>query len=161
MRFRVSRRSLVRLGAATALGVTLGAAASSGAPAIGPESPVDGRIHFNVSGGLATLQRLAARGVTFGGGALPKTTCTSTGVAVADVQLSCDDAISPEDETPVVVDPADPNHLLAGSNDYYLVPTGSTLQARVPTGFFVAFDGGATWTDGQIPMGSGNRFRER
>lgn len=145
----------MRLGAATALGVTLGAAASFGAPATGTESPVDGRIHFNVSGGLGTLQRLAARGVTFGGGALPKATCTSTGNPNADVQLSCDNLTSPEDETPVVVDPTDPNHLLAGSNDYYLVPTGSTLQARVPTGFFVSFDGGATWTDGQIPMGSG------
>jgi hypothetical protein len=124
MRFRVSRRSLVRLGAATALGVTLGAAASFGAPAIGPESPVDGRIHFNVSGGLATLQRLAAQGVTFGGGALPKATCTSTGNPAADIQLKCDNLTSPEDETPIVVDPTDPNHLLAGSNDYYLVPTG-------------------------------------
>ena len=109
-----------------------------------------------MSGGLGTLQRLAAQGVTFGGGALPKATCTSTGNAVADVQLSCDNLTSPEDETPVVVDPTDPNHLLAGSNDYYFVPTGSSLQARVPTGFFVSFDGGNTWTDGQIPMGSGS-----
>jgi hypothetical protein len=56
------------------------------------------------------------------------------------------------------VDPEDPNHLLAGSNDYFYRFNNATgaRQAIVPTGFFTSFDGGATWVDGQIPMRSGN-----
>jgi hypothetical protein len=58
----------------------------------------------------------------------------------------------------VTVDPENPNHVLAGSNDYFYRFNNSTgaRQAIVPTGFFTSFDGGATWIDGQIPMRSGN-----
>src|ERR671932_1941806 len=69
--------------------------------------------------------------------------------------FNCDNLISPDNETPIVTDPANPDHLLAGSNDYFLMFRGAVLQARVPTGFFTSFDGGKTWVDGQIPMGNG------
>ena len=59
----------------------------------------------------------------------------------------------PDNEIAVAVDPTDPNHIVAGSNDYYYRFNNSTgaRQAIVVTGFFTSFDGGATWIDGQVP----------
>jgi hypothetical protein len=50
----------------------------------------------------------------------------------------------------LLVDPTDPNHIVAGSNDYFYRFSNSTgaRQALVPTGFFTSFDGGASWVDG-------------
>jgi hypothetical protein len=50
-----------------------------------------------------------------------------------------------------------PDHLLAGSNDYFLWFEGTAGFAVVPTGFFTSFDGGRTWIDGQVPFGRGNQ----
>jgi hypothetical protein len=79
------------------------------------------------------------------------------------LDLSCNTTrfgqdFAPDNELAVAVDPEDPDHLLAGSNDYYYRFNNSTgaRQALVPTGFFTSFDGGETWIDGQIPMRSGN-----
>jgi hypothetical protein len=119
----------------------------------GDEMPIERDEIPKVSGSLSHL--LSGPGGGVGGGSLPKTTCTSSGDPTANVRLNCDNPISPDNETPIVTDPTDPNHLLAGSNDYFITLTGSTLQARVPTGFFTSFDGGHTWIDGQIPMGNG------
>jgi hypothetical protein len=103
-----------------------------------------------------------------GGGQFSKTQierfrCTSAGDPSTYVDLSCNTArfgqtFSPDNEIAIAVDPEDPQHLLAGSNDYYYRFNNSTgaRQAIVPTGFFTSFDGGATWIDGQIPMRSGN-----
>jgi hypothetical protein len=118
----------------------------------GDEMPIERDEIPKVSGSLSHL--LSGPGGV-GGGSLPKTTCTSTGDPASNIKLNCDNPISPDNETPIVTDPTDPNHLLAGSNDYFINLTGSTLQARVPTGFFTSFDGGHTWIDGQIPMGNG------
>jgi hypothetical protein len=117
------------------------------------EQPISGSAVGHLSGSLAQLLGQGFPGV--GGGSLPKQTCQSSGDATANVQLNCDDPVSPDNETPIVVDPANPDHLLAGSNDYFLTFEGSRIQVRVPTGFFTSFDGGTTWTDGQIPMGNG------
>lgn len=108
----------------------------------------------NFSSSLLMLEEFAESGA-IGGGQVDNSTCQVTGDPAANIDLSCDDTFSPEDETPIVVDPTNPNHLIAGSNDYHLVFEGATLQVRVPTGFFVSWDGGQTWIDGQIPMGSG------
>lgn len=79
------------------------------------------------------------------------------------VDMSCNTTrfgqdYAPDNEIAIAVDPEDPEHLLAGSNDYYYRFNNSTgaRQAIVPTGFFTSFDGGATWIDGQIPMGASN-----
>jgi hypothetical protein len=89
--------------------------------------------------------------------------CNSSGNPAAWVDLSCDTSrygqnFAPDNELAIAVDPEDPDHLLAGSNDYYYRFNNSTgaRQALVPTGFFTSFDGGETWIDGQIPMRSGN-----
>jgi hypothetical protein len=65
---------------------------------------------------------------------------------------------APDNEIAIAVDPNDPDHLVAGSNDYYYRFNNATgaRQAIVPTGFFTSFDGGANWIDGQVPMRTGN-----
>jgi hypothetical protein len=120
----------------------------------GDEQPIERDDIPKLSGSLSHLLSNAAGGGGSGGGSF-NSTCTSTGNPAANVQLNCDDPVNPDNETPVVADPLDPNHLLAGSNDYHLTFTGSTVHGRTPTGFFTSFDGGHTWTDGQIPMGNG------
>ena len=110
-----------------------------------------------------------AAGITgLGGGQFSKVqieafTCSTAGNPAATVDMSCNTTefgqdFSPDNEIAIAVDPADPDHLLAGSNDYFYRFNNSTgaRQVYVPTGFFTSFDGGATWLDGQVPMRSGN-----
>ena len=120
-------------------------------PAVAAESPFQNAERHLQS----PVLDVAGGGTALGGGAVSKATCRSTGDPAANVDLSCDSPFSPDNEVPIVADPANPDHLLAGSNDYQLTLTGSVIQARVPTGFFTSFDGGRTWVDGQIPMGNG------
>jgi len=89
--------------------------------------------------------------------------CAASGDPSFAVDMSCNSAAfgqsySPDNEIAVAVNPWDPNHVVAGSNDYFYRFNNSTgaRQVIVPTGFFTSFDGGATWLDGQIPMLSGN-----
>jgi hypothetical protein len=89
--------------------------------------------------------------------------CESSGDPSAAVDISCNDAefgqdFAPDNEIAIAVNPNDPDHLVAGSNDYYyrFNNANGTRQAIVPTGFFTSFDGGQTWIDGQIPMRTGN-----
>jgi hypothetical protein len=88
--------------------------------------------------------------------------CPSRGNPAAVVDISCNDTtygqdFAPDNEIAVAVDPTDPDHIVAGSNDYYYRFNNSTgaRQAMIPTGFFTSFDGGESWTDGQIPVRSG------
>lgn len=91
-------------------------------------------------------------------------TCESSGDPSAGaVDISCNDEefgqdFAPDNEIAIAVDPLDPDHLLAGSNDYYYRFNNAigARQALVPTGFFTSFDAGQSWVDGQIPFGSGN-----
>ena len=89
--------------------------------------------------------------------------CASSGNPSTAVDMSCNTTefgqdFAPDNEIAIAVDPVDPNHLVAGSNDYYYRFNNATgaRQAIVPTGFFTSFDGGQSWIDGQIPMRSGN-----
>jgi hypothetical protein len=111
---------------------------------------------------------LAKAGVTSLGGKfskkqITKFRCSSSGDAAISVDMSCNTTQygqdwAPDNEIAIAVDPTDPQHLLAGSNDYFYRFNNSTgaRQALVPTGFFTSFDGGKNWIDGQIPLGSGN-----
>ena len=121
-----------------------------------PAAAEQGRSSYRnkVSSWLLKLEEFAESGAV-GGGQIDNSTCTTSGTPAANIDLACDDQISPEDEPAIAVDPDNPNHLVAGSNDYHVFFTGATLQVRVPTGYFVSFDGGATWIDGQVPQGSG------
>jgi len=76
--------------------------------------------------------------------------------------MSCNDSVygqdfAPDNELAVAVDPDDPDHVVAGSNDYFYRFNNTTgaRQAMIVTGFFTSFDGGDSWIDGQIPVRSG------
>ena len=84
--------------------------------------------------------------------------CRTSGNPAAAVDISCDDSQlgqshSPDNELAVAVNPHLPDHIVAGSNDYFYQYRGVERESLVPTGFFTSFDGGATWLDGQIPLG--------
>lgn len=90
-------------------------------------------------------------------------TCESSGDPSGAVDISCNveefgQDFAPDNEIAIAVNPNDPDHLVAGSNDYYyrFNNAAGTRQAIVSTGFFTSFDGGQTWIDGQIPMRKGN-----
>ena len=85
--------------------------------------------------------------------------CSSAGNPTAAVDMSCNTTSTTRTgilttRSRSTVDPENPNHVVAGSNDYFYRFNNRTgaRQALVPTGFFTSFDGGATWIDGQIPM---------
>src|SRR5438093_9270902 len=77
-------------------------------------------------------------------------TCASSGDPSAAVDMSCNSTqwgqdFSPDNEITVAVDPTDPNHVVAGSNDYtyrFNNHTGAR-QAIVLSAFFTSFDDGA------------------
>jgi hypothetical protein len=65
--------------------------------------------------------------------------CTATGNPATDVNLDCDDPY-PNNEPNVAVDPEDPLHMSASSNDY-----GSCCDQ-----YYTTFDGGHTWRTGNM-----------
>ena len=65
--------------------------------------------------------------------------CTATGNPAANVKLDCDDPF-PNNEPNVAVDPEDPLHMVASSNDY-----GSCCDQ-----YYTSFDGGQTWQTGNM-----------
>jgi hypothetical protein len=89
--------------------------------------------------------------------------CESAGNPAMAVDMSCNveeygQDWAPDNEIAVAVDPLNPNHILAGSNDYFYRFNNATgaRQAIIPTGFFTSLDGGSTWVDGQVPIKKGN-----
>jgi len=65
--------------------------------------------------------------------------CTVAAGGAANVKLDCDDPF-PNNEPDLEVDPADPLHMIASSNDY-----GSCCDQ-----FYTTFDGGRNWTTGNM-----------
>lgn len=77
--------------------------------------------------------------------------------AVASVPLGMnvlcnqDTGIEPQNEPSIVVNPQDPDHVIASSNDYRLREFGGDVHP----GYYVSFDGGLTWPgDGVIDLSS-------
>jgi hypothetical protein len=106
-------------------------------------------------------------GGQFSKSAIEKFRCTSAapanGTPATHMDISCNTTTynqdwNPDNEIAVAVNPENPDHIVAGSNDYFYRFNNSTgaRQALVPTGFFTSKDGGQTWVDGQIPLRSGN-----
>src|SRR5262245_20310715 len=57
---------------------------------------------------------------------------------------------TPQNETSIAVDPSNPQHLVAGANDYRVCCDFTALNDS--TGWaYTSFDGGATWTNVQVP----------
>ncbi len=79
--------------------------------------------------------------------------CTSATAFGSNVMANCDSTVLPHNETAVIVDPSDPNHLSAGSNDTELPPNGASGSAKSAAGYYTSFDGGRSWLNGQVPNG--------
>ena len=57
---------------------------------------------------------------------------------------------SPQNETTIVVNPSNPQNLVGGANDYRVF--NSRENRNDSSGWaYASFDGGATWTDVQLP----------
>ena len=70
-----------------------------------------------------------------------KLECRATGDPSANVNLDCD-GLTPNNEPNIVVDPVDPLHMVASSNDY----------ESCCDQFYTTFDGGATWRTGDMSV---------
>jgi hypothetical protein len=93
-------------------------------------------------------------------GTSDRNTCTASGDPVTQLDINCDSQRAPDSEFAIVADPADPAHLLAGSNDTFVRDTpGSTIFTNY-IGTFTSFDGGSTWTDSQLPNGNSVRISD-
>ncbi len=147
-----------------ALSLVLFAIGVNTSPSIGRDRPGD----LLAMKWLPAPEQLDSAGITGAGGQfsvpqIERFSCTSAGTPATYVDISCNTPEygqnwAPDNEIAVAVDPTNPNHIVAGSNDYYYRFNNATgaRQALVPTGFFTSFDGGATWLDGQIPQRFGN-----
>ncbi len=87
-------------------------------------------------------------------GTVTKTLCTDgTDLGGGNIRINCDSTIFPHNEMSIAVNPTDPNHLVAGSNDYELFFQGAFIVQRIIAGYYTSFDGGTTWTNGHLPTG--------
>lgn len=93
-------------------------------------------------------------------GTSDRTTCAVSGDPAAQMDISCDSQRAPDNEFAIVTDPADAAHLLAGSNDTFVQDTPGGVIFTNYIGTFTSFDGGATWTDGQLPNGNSVRVSD-
>ena len=73
--------------------------------------------------------------------------CTAKATG-ANTNLDCDDPVAPNNEPDVIVDPTDPKHMIASSNDYD--SNGDE--------FYTTFNGGKTWTTGDMSMESASHI---
>lgn len=73
--------------------------------------------------------------------------CSSSTAFGSNVMANCDSTVLPHNETAITVDPSNPAHLLAGSNDTELV----SGHAKSSLGYYTSFDGGRSWLNGHVP----------
>ncbi len=89
-----------------------------------------------------------------GQGTVSMTSCMDgTDLGGGNIRINCDSTTLPHNEMAIAVDPAHPNHLVAGSNDYEISFVGATIVERVVAGYYTSFDGGKTWLTGHVPPG--------
>ena len=147
-----------RTAAAFLLAATAMLMLSSGAAAY-DKDPLDLKTKGRVFGN--NLEQFDSADADPGVGTLGREACLTNGyppesdapaVVGVDKDLSCDDPFPPDNENGIVVHPDDPNILLGGSNDYQLEFVGGTIVQRVPAGYFISFDKGENWIDGEVPM---------
>jgi hypothetical protein len=67
-----------------------------------------------------------------------------------NVRINCDSTIFPHNEVSIAVDPKDPNHIVAGSNDYELFFEGGFIVERLEAGYYTSFDHGTSWINGHV-----------
>src|SRR5262249_60513371 len=81
--------------------------------------------------------------------------------ATSDVNTIVGDAVNnsgasnlgcqtPQNETSIAVDPTNPQHIVVGANDYRVCCDFTALNDSTAWAY-TSFDGGATWTNVQVP----------
>src|SRR6266571_3824889 len=91
---------------------------------------------------------------TPGVGQITMTSCTDgTDLGGSNIRVNCDSIKLPHNEMSIAVDPMNPSHIVAGSNDYEIFFVGSSSVERIIAGFYTSFDGGTTWINGHISPG--------
>jgi hypothetical protein len=89
-----------------------------------------------------------------GVGQITMTSCTDgTDLGGGNIRVNCDSISLPHNEMSIAVDPTNPSHIVAGSNDYEIFFIGSSSIERIIAGFYTSFDGGTTWINGHIAPG--------
>jgi hypothetical protein len=88
--------------------------------------------------GVVALPSAATNG---GGGEAPLIPAPAwpPGTVGSNVVMNQDNSFRPQNETPIAVDPGNPNRLLSGANDY--------RNGDAQCGVYGSRDGGATWND--------------
>jgi hypothetical protein len=107
--------------------------------------------HGQVSGALSV--NLDAPLAAAGKGTVSKQFCFDGTNLSGNIQINCDSTFFPHNEASIAVDPANPQHLVAGSNDYEISFVGRTSVVRLQAGYYTSFDGGATWINGHLDPG--------
>jgi hypothetical protein len=80
--------------------------------------------------------------------------CSVDAGPTPDMNLSCE-GVGPHNETAIAVNPADPDNMIAGTNDYQLaLNPGGHVTASTLSRATVTFDGGDTWAVYPIRTGS-------
>ncbi len=91
---------------------------------------------------------------TPGVGIITKIACTDgTNLGGGNIRINCDSVNLPHNEMTIAVDPRNPDHIVAGSNDYELFFVGNTVIEKIIAGYYTSFDGGSTWLNGRMPNG--------
>ncbi len=84
-------------------------------------------------------------------GTITKSSCTDgSDLGGGNIRMNCDSTNLPHNELSIAVDPTNPKHIVAGSNDYELFFQGNKIVERIIAGFYTSFDGGTTWINGHV-----------
>jgi hypothetical protein len=105
--------------------------------------PVSGIFSATVNAPLASA----------GKGTVSKQFCVDGTDFSGNIRINCDSTFFPHNETSIAVDPANPQHLVGGSNDYEISFVGRTSIGRLLAGYYTSFDGGTTWLNGHLNSG--------
>jgi hypothetical protein len=123
-----------------------------------PTAKAQSTLQYNgppLSGTLATENEFLNDPSAPGLGAITKSTCTDgTDLGGGNIRINCDAINLPHNEVTIAVDPANPTHLVAGSNDYELFFQGGQVIERIIAAYYTSFDGGTTWINGHLPLGN-------
>jgi hypothetical protein len=125
------KRVPIILASVVVLAFTTGPSALGAIPTRHPSSK-GGSIHRSIEGIGAAVRRPLSNFVA------SSIDCTTTATPV-NTQLDCDTQL-PNNEPDIVVDPGNPLHMIASSNDY----------DQCCDAFYTTFDGGQTWTVGDM-----------
>jgi hypothetical protein len=91
---------------------------------------------------------------TPGIGRITQTACINgVDLGGGNIKMNCDSVDMAHNEVNIAVDPLNPKHLVAGSNDYELFFPGTSIVGRIIAAYYTSFDGGKTWLNGHLPLG--------